>query len=296
MKVLRGGQGVSGAAGGLRQRRARARRGGYKKTRRAAPDGDDGVKRHKGVKLEAEGLVREELHEGQLDAPPGLGLVRHGGVGAALVLFWLLVSCLRGAASRGPARGGAARRGGGGGVGGGALPRARVLRGVLFCFGAKLCNVGCENGGNAQRPHSFGPARAEARRRARARDACRPRDSAEPSQTRPRGHPRSRGDRAGAGPSARRSVRRPAVAGRAPGSVATMSVSPPRSLKKRSRANPSAPTSKRKHANRRPTPCVSNTAAPRPQPREKPAAPNTTDKPERRRAPPQLPNKSPRRL
>ena len=66
--------------------------------------------------------------------------------------------------------------------------------------------------------------------------------------------------------------------------------------KSRRRANPSAPTSKRKHANRRPTPCVSNTAAPRPQPREKPAAPNTTDKPERRRAPPQLPNKSPRRL
>ena len=142
MKVLRGGQGVSGAAGGLRQRRARARRGGYKKTRRAAPDGDDGVKRHKGVKLEAEGLVREELDEGQLDAPPGLHFVRHGGVGAAFVLFWLLVSCLRGAASRGPARGGAARRGGGGGVGGGALPRARVLRGVLFCFGAKLRNVG----------------------------------------------------------------------------------------------------------------------------------------------------------
>ena len=219
MKVLRGGQGVSGAAGGLRQRRARARRGGYKKTRRAAPDGDDGVKRHKGVKLVTPGLALAAFHEGQLDAPPGLQFVRHNCVGAAFVLFWLLVSCLRGAASRGPARGGAARRGGGGGVGGGALPRARVLRGVLFCFGAKLCNVGCENGGNAQRPHSFGPARAEARRRARARDACRPRDSAEPSQTRPRGHPRSRGDgRAQAHQPGDPSAARPFVAGRAPGS------------------------------------------------------------------------------
>ena len=114
----------------------------------------------------------------------------------------------------------AARRGGAGaaGSGGGATSGARsTWRPVLFWRQAPLTS-GCENGGNAQRPHSFGPARAEARRRARARDACRPRDSAEPSQTRPRGHPRSRGDRAGAGPSARRSVRCPAVAGRAPGS------------------------------------------------------------------------------
>ena len=243
------------------------------------------------------GLALAELDEGQLDAPPGLQFVRHGGVGAAFVLFWLLVSCLRGAASRGPARGGAARRGGGGGVGGGCATSGTRLswRPVLFWRQAPLTS-GCENGGNAQRPHSFGPARAEARRRGHARDACRPRDSAEPSQTRPRGHPRSRGDRAGAGPSARRSVRCPAVAGRAPGSRPPAAKRVGRPPQKPPPCQSLAPTSKRKHANRRPTPCVSNTAAPRPQPREKPAAPNTTDKPERRRAPPQLPNKSPRRL
>ena len=60
-----------------------------------------------------------------------------------------------------------------------------------------------------------------------------------PSRARPRGHPRRRDEQAGAGLSDRRSFRCLAVAGRAPGSVATMSVSPPRAApKKPSRANP----------------------------------------------------------
>mmetsp|Transcript_14098 Transcript_14098/g.41539 ORF Transcript_14098/g.41539 Transcript_14098/m.41539 type:complete len:223 (-) Transcript_14098:2-670(-) len=58
------------------------------------PDGHDGEARDEGVKFHVPGLALAELDEGQLDAPPGLQFVRHGGVGAALVLFWLLVSCL----------------------------------------------------------------------------------------------------------------------------------------------------------------------------------------------------------
>ena len=249
----------------------------------------------KGLNFTCQGLPSPNSMKGSSMPRPGLVLSAMAASGQPLFCFGFWSRACAARRRAGPRA--AAQRGGAGaaGAGGRATSGTRLSwRPVPFWRQAPVTS-GCENGGNAQRPHSFGPARAEARRRARARDACRPRDSAEPSQTRPRGHPRSRGDRAGAGPSARRSVRCPAVAGRAPGSVATMSVSPPRSLKKRSRANPSAPTSKRKHANRRPTPCVSNPAAPRPQPREKPAAPNTTDKPERRRAPPQLPNKSPRR-
>ena len=122
-------------------------RGAKEKARRAAPDDRDRPSCHEGVKLEAEGLVREELDEGQLDAPPGLQFVRHGGVGAAFVLFWLLVSCLRGAAASGPARGGAARRGGGGAVVGGSATLGTCFTWRLLLFGANLRNVGSSENG-----------------------------------------------------------------------------------------------------------------------------------------------------
>ena len=161
MKVLRGGQGVSGAAGGAAPAAsARAAGGGYKKTRRAAPDGDDGVKRHKGVKLETPGLALTAFHEGQLDAPPGLQFVRHFSVGAAFVLFWLLVSCLRGAAASGPARGGAARRGGGGGVAGGSATLGTCFTWRLLLFGANLRNVELREWSRCGGMDSLGPARA----------------------------------------------------------------------------------------------------------------------------------------
>ena len=141
MKVLRGGPGVRG--GSAAAVAAAARGPGQRKTGRgAAPDGHDGEARDEGVKFHVPGLALAELDEGQLDAPPGLQFVRHGGVGAAFVLFWLLVSCLRGAASRGPARGGAARRGGGGGVVGGCATLGTCLSWRLLLFGANLRNVG----------------------------------------------------------------------------------------------------------------------------------------------------------
>ena len=142
MKVLRGGPGVRGGSAAAVWRRRRAGRGQRKEGRGAAPDGHDGTARDEGVEFKVPGLALAELDEGQLDAPPGLQFVRHGGVGAAFVLFWLLVSCLRGAASRGPARGGAARRGGCGGVAGGCATSGTRFTGRLLLFGANLRNVG----------------------------------------------------------------------------------------------------------------------------------------------------------
>ena len=172
----------------------------------------------KGLNFTCQGLPSPNSMKGSSMPRPGLVLSAMAASGQPLFCFGFWSRACAARRRAGPRA--AARRGGAGaaGSGGRATSGTRLSwRPVLFWRQAPLTS-GCENGGNAQRPHSFGPARAEARRRARARDACRPRDSAEPSQTRPRGHPRSRGDRAGAGPSARRSVRCPAVAGRAPGS------------------------------------------------------------------------------
>ena len=159
MKVLRGGQGVSGGSAAAVWRRRRAGRGQRKEGRGAAPDGHDGEARDEGVKFHVPGLALAELDEGQLDAPPGLGLVRHGGVGAAFVLFWLLVSCLRGAAACGPARGGAARRGGGGGVVGGSATSGSSFAWRLLLFGANLRNVELREWGRCGGMDALGLAR-----------------------------------------------------------------------------------------------------------------------------------------
>ena len=116
------------------------------------------------------GLALAELDEGQLDAPPGLQFVRHGGVGAAFVLFWLLVPCLRGAAACGPARGGAARRGGCGGVVGGCATSGTRFTWRLLLFGANLRNVGAPRmeplrGNGFFRPGARGDALARPRKR-----------------------------------------------------------------------------------------------------------------------------------
>jgi hypothetical protein len=178
----------------------------------------------------------------------------------------------------------AAQRGGAGAAGsrGGALPRALVSRGVCS-FLAPICVTSeLREWSRCGGMDSLGPARAETRGRGHPRDACRPRDSRGP---RARGRGATQGDATNRRAQAYQTGDPSAawVPGRAPGSVATMSVSPPRSLKKPSRANPLAP--KRRHANPRPTVAAPPPQhAPPPQPRKKPGAPNTTDKPAERRA------------
>ena len=250
MKVLRGGPGVSGGSAAAVAAAARGP-GAAKRGTRAAPDGHDGEARDEGVKFHVPGLALAELDEGQLDAPPGLQFVRHGGVGAAFVLFWLLVSCLRGAASRGPARGGAARRGGCGGVVGGCATSGTSFTWRLLLFGANLRNVGAPRMEPLRGNGFFRPGARGARWRGHQRGACRPRDPAGP----PRGgarHKRSRDEQAGAGPSGRRSFRCPAVAGGA-GQRRNDVGEPAAQPKNGARANPSARAAKQKHANRRPT-------------------------------------------
>ena len=292
MKVLRGGQRgrVRGAAGVLppAPRQRAAARGAKEKARRAAPDDRDDPSCHKGVKLEAEGLVREELHEGQLDAPPGLQSCppwwRRGSL--CSVLASGLVPARRGGArarARGAARGGAAAAG----SRGGSATLGTCFTWRLLLFGANLRNVGAPRmeplRGNG---FFFRPARA------RWREARTPRHACRPSGT-PRG-PRARG----AGPpkeTRRTGGRRPigqassfrclAVAGRTGGRPQLWrSVSPP-PLPIRRRANPSARAAKQEHANQRPTvaaPPPRN--APRRATTQKPGAPNTTDKTHRARA------------
>ena len=172
----------------------------------------------KGLNFTCQGLPSPNSTKGSSMPRPGFSLSAMAASGQPLFCFGFWSRACAARRRAGPRA--AARRGGAGAAGAGGaryLGHSFIVASGSFWRQAPVTS-GCENGGNAQRPHSFGPARAEARRRGHARDACRPRDSAEPSQTRPRGHPRSRGDRAGAGPSARRSVRCPAVAGRAPGS------------------------------------------------------------------------------
>ena len=238
------------------------------------------------------GLALAELDEGQLDAPPGLQFVRHGGVGAAFVLFWLLVSCLRGAASRGPARGGAARRGGCGGVAGGRY-LGHLFTWRLLLFGANLRNVGAPRM-EPLRGNGFLQARARGWRGADAQRRVPPEGPRGPRAAR-RGAPKETRRTGGRG--YRTGDRRCLGAGRARRAPPTLEVDEPAAAANSRCANPSARAAKQEHAHPRPTvaaPTIQN--APPPQPRKKPGAPNTTDKTHRSARAHLKEKPSPRRL